>query len=177
MWLANSHGVCLHPEPSRPGKVPSSINVISELATFCPNFPAKKDLCFCTASPEKQELIIPKICAAIIGSRIKSISLSAAKANTHSTGNGMRGSYKGVPHVGTTNYYLAAGKESPQDLVAAVEKGIYVTEIMGAHTANAVSGDFSFGASGILVEHGHRIMNCINQCPFMITLQKAQLTI
>lgn len=84
-------------------------------------------------------------------------SLSAAKANTHSTGNGMRGSYKGVPHVRTTNYYLAAGKESPQDLVAAVEKGIYVTEIMGAHTANAVSGDFSFGASGILIEHGQFI--------------------
>ena len=28
---------------------------------------------------------------------------------------------------------------------------------MGAHTANAVSGDFSFGASGILIEHGQFI--------------------
>ena len=29
-----------------------------------------------------------------------------------------------------------------------------MTDIMGAHTANPVSGDFSFGASGILIEHG-----------------------
>lgn len=80
--------------------------------------------------------------------------LSAAKDDTVSTGNGMRGSYKGTPHVGCSNYYLAAGEQSPEDLIAAVTRGIYVTEIMGAHTANPVSGDFSFGASGILIEKG-----------------------
>ena len=80
--------------------------------------------------------------------------LSAAKANTVSTGNGMRSSYKGVPHVGCSNYYLAAGNQSPEELVAAVRRGIYVTEILGAHTSNPVSGDFSFGASGILIEKG-----------------------
>ena len=80
--------------------------------------------------------------------------LSAAKANTASTGNGMRSSYKGTPHVGCSNYYLAAGKQSPEALIAAVKRGVYVTEILGAHTANPVSGDFSFGASGILIEKG-----------------------
>ena len=80
--------------------------------------------------------------------------LSAEKAGTLSTGNGMRGSYKGTPHIGTSNYYLEAGHLSPEHLTGAVEKGIYVTEILGAHTANPVSGDFSFGASGILIEHG-----------------------
>ena len=80
---------------------------------------------------------------------------SAAKAGVVSTGNGMRGSYKGTPHVATTNYYLEAGNQKPEELIGAVERGIYVTEILGAHTANPVSGDFSFGASGILIEHGH----------------------
>ncbi len=80
--------------------------------------------------------------------------LSAKKAGAVSTGNGMRGSYKGVPHIGTSNYYLEAGSLSPEQLIGSVEKGIYVTEILGAHTANPVSGDFSFGASGILIEHG-----------------------
>ncbi len=80
--------------------------------------------------------------------------LSATKAETKSTGNGMRSSYKGTPHVGTSNYYLQAGSQTPQQLIEAVESGIYVTEILGAHTANAVSGDFSFGASGILIQHG-----------------------
>lgn len=80
--------------------------------------------------------------------------LSAKKAGAVSTGNGMRGSYKGVPHIGTSNYYLEAGSLSPEQLIGSVEKGIYVTEILGAHTANPVSGDFSFGTSGILIEHG-----------------------
>jgi len=79
---------------------------------------------------------------------------SAAQAGTVSTGNGVRGSYQGTPHVGTTNYYLEAGQQSPQQMIAEVSRGLYVTAIMGAHTANPVSGDFSFGASGILIEHG-----------------------
>ena len=79
---------------------------------------------------------------------------SAAKAGTSSTGNGMRGGYKGTPHVGTTNYYVKAGSIAPAQLISEVSYGVYITDIMGAHTANAVSGDFSFGASGILIEHG-----------------------
>lgn len=80
--------------------------------------------------------------------------LSAAKAGTASTGNGMRSSYRTTPRVGTTSYYLAGGRYTPAQLLQAVENGIYVTDILGAHTANPVSGDFSFGASGILIEHG-----------------------
>ena len=80
--------------------------------------------------------------------------VSAVKAGTVSTGNGMRSGYKGTPHIGTTNYYAAAGNLSPAQLIAEVGYGVYITDIMGAHTANAVSGDFSFGASGILIEHG-----------------------
>lgn len=79
---------------------------------------------------------------------------SAEKAGTVSTGNGMRGSFKGTPRVGTTNYYLEAGTATPEQLIGDISYGLYVTEIMGAHTANPVSGDFSFGASGILIEHG-----------------------
>ena len=79
---------------------------------------------------------------------------SAAKVGTNSTGNGMRGGYKGTPHVGTTNYYVESGSIAPAQLISEVSYGVYITDIMGAHTANAVSGDFSFGASGILIEHG-----------------------
>lgn len=80
--------------------------------------------------------------------------VSAQKAGTVSTGNAMRGGYKGTPHIGTTNYYAAPGSQTPTQLVNEVSYGIYITDIMGAHTANAVSGDFSFGASGILIENG-----------------------
>lgn len=81
-------------------------------------------------------------------------SLSAKKAGVASTGNGMRGGYKGTPHIGTTNYYVEAGTDTTEQMIGSIEKGLYVTDIMGAHTANPISGDFSFGASGIMIEHG-----------------------
>lgn len=82
-------------------------------------------------------------------------SVSAKKAGTVSTGNGMRGGYKGTPHIGTTNYYVEAGTIAPSQLISEISYGVYITDIMGAHTANVVSGDFSLGASGILIEHGN----------------------
>ena len=40
---------------------------------------------------------------------------TAAKANTQSTGNGTRGTYRSTPGVGTTNFYLAPGDLSPKN--------------------------------------------------------------
>lgn len=80
--------------------------------------------------------------------------VSAKKAGTISTGNAIRGSYKGTPHIGTTNYYIQAGNTTPEQLISEISYGLYITDIMGAHTANVISGDFSLGASGILIEQG-----------------------
>lgn len=79
---------------------------------------------------------------------------TAAKANTQSTGNGTRGSYRGTPEVGTTNFYFAPGTLSPVEIIKNIEQGLYVTDVMGLHTANPISGDFSLGASGIWIEKG-----------------------
>ena len=35
-----------------------------------------------------------------------------------------------------------------------ISRGILITDLMGVHTANPVTGDFSLGASGILIEEG-----------------------
>jgi PmbA protein len=35
-----------------------------------------------------------------------------------------------------------------------MHKGLYVTDVLGLHTANPITGDFSVGASGFLVENG-----------------------
>jgi len=80
--------------------------------------------------------------------------LTANKDKTSSTGNGVRNSYQGTPYVGTTNYYLENGQLTVEELFKSVANGLYVTEILGAHTANPISGDFSFGASGIWIENG-----------------------
>lgn len=79
---------------------------------------------------------------------------TARKIGVVSTGNAVRASYKSTPEVGTTNFYLDKGSVSRQDLLGEIKKGLYVTEVMGLHTANPISGDFSLGASGLLIENG-----------------------
>jgi PmbA protein len=83
-------------------------------------------------------------------------SYTANKDMTLSTGNGMRGGFKGVPGVGVTNLYIEPGEYSLNDLMGSARSGLLVTEIMGAHTANPVSGDFSVGATGFWIENGKK---------------------
>lgn len=79
---------------------------------------------------------------------------TASRAGVASTGNGVRGSFKSTPEVGSTNFFIEAGKTNPGDIINGIESGFYVTEVMGMHTANPISGDFSLGASGLWIEKG-----------------------
>jgi PmbA protein len=79
---------------------------------------------------------------------------TGAKEGKQSTGNCIRGSYKGTPEIGTTNLYIANGDTSKDELLKQADQGIYITDVMGMHTANPISGDFSLGASGLLIEKG-----------------------
>lgn len=79
---------------------------------------------------------------------------TGAKEGKKSTGNGIRGSYKSAPEIGTTNFYIEKGGLAKDELLKQVTKGIYITEVMGMHTANPISGDFSLGAAGLLIEEG-----------------------
>ncbi|MDD3271548.1 MAG: TldD/PmbA family protein [Syntrophomonadaceae bacterium] len=79
---------------------------------------------------------------------------SASKAGVAPSGNGQRGSFRSLPSVGTSNFILPGGSYGPQELYADMEKGLYITEVMGMHTANPISGDFSVGAAGIMIDNG-----------------------
>ena len=79
---------------------------------------------------------------------------TAANMGEQSTGNAVRNSFKSTPEVGTTNFYINSGKTSRKKLIDEVNKGFYITEVMGMHTANPISGDFSLGAAGIWIENG-----------------------
>jgi PmbA protein len=79
---------------------------------------------------------------------------TANKDKTVSTGNGMRGGFKGIPGVGITNLYLEPGDCSLEGLINQAGRGLFVTEVMGMHTANPISGDFSVGATGFWIEQG-----------------------
>src|SRR5262249_3471976 len=77
----------------------------------------------------------------------------ARKFKTKPTGNSQRG-IKSPPSIGYNNLFLEAGNTSFAGLMDGVSKGILITNLMGVHTANPVTGDFSLGASGILMENG-----------------------
>ncbi|MHB1125371.1 MAG: TldD/PmbA family protein [Bacillota bacterium] len=79
---------------------------------------------------------------------------TANKEGVNSTGNGIRGSYKSTPEVGTTNLYIQPGPMSRDKLLGEIDEGLYITEVMGIHTANPISGDFSVGAAGIWIHKG-----------------------
>ena len=79
-------------------------------------------------------------------------SASARQLDLAPTGNAQRG-IGGPPSAGTTNFYLAPGALSPRDLMADVRRGLFVTELIG-HGVNGVTGDYSRGAAGFLIEDG-----------------------
>ena len=79
---------------------------------------------------------------------------TAARDGVSSTGNGVRGSFKSTPEVGTTNFFIQPGEVSQQQLMTDIKEGLYITEVMGMHTANPISGDFSVGAAGLWIKDG-----------------------
>jgi PmbA protein len=79
-------------------------------------------------------------------------SYAGRKLGMPSTGSASRGSSGGVG-IGTTNFVLQPGEETAAELIARTPRGLYVTEMMG-FGFNAVTGDFSRGASGFLIEDG-----------------------
>ncbi|MBE7415695.1 MAG: TldD/PmbA family protein [Deltaproteobacteria bacterium] len=78
----------------------------------------------------------------------------AGRAGAASTGNAVRGGYKSTPGIGITNLYIEKGGRGFETLLKELGSGLFITELLGVHTINAVSGDFSLGAAGFRVENG-----------------------
>ena len=82
-------------------------------------------------------------------------SRTARRAGRSTTGNASRGSYRTPPSVGTSNLIVEPGDRDLAGLVAEAGEGLYVTDVAGLHSGvNPVSGTFSVGASGRLIENG-----------------------
>jgi len=82
-------------------------------------------------------------------------SYSARRAGTTSTGNATRGGFAGTPGVGCLALQLRPGTRSQADLVAGIDDGLLVQSVSGLHSGvNPISGDFSTGASGMLISGG-----------------------
>lgn len=77
---------------------------------------------------------------------------SGKKLGMPSTGNAVRGT-GGGPSVGVSNFHMMPGDDSPEEIIASVKSGLYVTELIG-FGVNLITGDYSRGATGIWIENG-----------------------
>jgi PmbA protein len=77
---------------------------------------------------------------------------SAKQLGLSTTGHAARGT-GGPPSPSTTNLYLEPGPVTPDELIADLREGLFVTELMGMGV-NMVTGDYSRGASGFWIENG-----------------------
>lgn len=80
---------------------------------------------------------------------------TARKAGRTSTGNGLRGGYSGLPGVRPSNLVVTGPATPVDEIIASLDHGVLVTDVVGIHSgANPISGEFSVGISGVLIEGG-----------------------
>ena len=81
----------------------------------------------------------------------------ARKGKAKSTGNRARGGYGSAGGVGTTNLYLKPGEVAPDAIFAGIDRGFYLTVVLGLFAAiDAASGDFSIPSAGFMIEKGKK---------------------
>lgn len=74
------------------------------------------------------------------------------KSGVNSTGNGLRSSYSTTPSVESSNIVFDFKDRTE---FSEINKGFIATDVLGAHTANPISGDFSVEANNaFLIENG-----------------------
>jgi PmbA protein len=81
-------------------------------------------------------------------------SATARELGLVTTGNAQRGS-SSATSPGPSNLHLEPGRLSPEELIADIADGFYITDLIGVG-ANMVTGDYSRGASGFWIQNGKR---------------------
>lgn len=79
-------------------------------------------------------------------------SYAARKLGMKTTGNASRG-LTGNAGIGHGNFFLEKGVQTPEQMIAGIADGFYVTELIGMGV-NIVTGDYSRGAAGIWIRNG-----------------------
>ena len=79
-------------------------------------------------------------------------SATARELDLETTGHAQRG-VSSTPSPSASNLHLVPGEKSPDELIADIEDGFYITDMIGMGV-NLVTGDYSRGASGFWIENG-----------------------
>lgn len=72
---------------------------------------------------------------------------TAKKEGKESTGNASRAGYLSTPNIGTTNFRIIPGNQTPEQLIEEVADGLLIYYLQGAHSSNPVNGNFSVVAT------------------------------
>ena len=82
---------------------------------------------------------------------------SSLGSRVESTGNSRRSNIKSPPGTGISNFFVEPGKDSFSKLMEDLHQGVVIEEVMGLHTVDPISGDFSLGCSGDWVDRGEKV--------------------
>jgi PmbA protein len=74
-----------------------------------------------------------------------------------STGNSQRMGIKFPPVLAISNFFIEPGKIPFSTLVKDLYQGVVVEEVMGLHTVDPISGDFSLGCIGDWIDRGEKV--------------------
>lgn len=74
-----------------------------------------------------------------------------------STGNSRRSTIKFPPGIGISNLFIEPGGLTFSALMEGLDQGVVVEEVMGVHTVDPISGDFSLGCSGDWIVRGGKV--------------------
>ncbi|MEQ8672205.1 MAG: TldD/PmbA family protein [Aggregatilineales bacterium] len=88
-----------------------------------------------------------------------------------STGNAQRGSHRNLPGVGPSNFYLQPGILSRDEIIAGIDDGFYITNVMQTGGISPVTGDCSMAASGKWIKNG-KLTDPINGVTVATTLNE-----
>lgn len=70
------------------------------------------------------------------------------------SGNAFRSSYMAPPRITPTMLYLVPSAATREEILGRVEDGFLISEVMGLHTVDPITGEFSLGASGHALRKG-----------------------
>lgn len=80
---------------------------------------------------------------------------TAYKDGVSSTGNGVKGSYKGTVGISSFNLYIKPSDKSFDKMIENIKEGIFITDFAGLHSGlNTISGDFSLAGEGFYIKDG-----------------------
>ncbi len=120
---------------------------------------------------KKNELIRDGICVGFMVDR-----LNGRRLGMEPNGTARRESYRYAPTSRMSNTYIAAGKQTPEEIIADTKLGIYVANF-GGGSVEPTTGQFNFSASEAYIIRDGKIAEQVKGCTLIGTGQEVLMNI